>query len=66
MEETKKRSLCNDKLYHLPIPNWTKFVFPSPWIPGFGFGAFILWFGLGFFHSASALSALSVRNRRCQ
>jgi hypothetical protein len=23
-----------------------KFVFPALWIPGFGFGAFILWFGL--------------------
>ena len=23
-----------------------KFVFPGLWIPGFGFGAFILWFGL--------------------
>jgi hypothetical protein len=25
---------------------WMKFVFPALWIPGFGFGAFILWFGL--------------------
>jgi hypothetical protein len=25
---------------------WMKFVFPAIWIPGFGFGAFILWFGL--------------------
>jgi hypothetical protein len=25
---------------------WMKFVFPPLWIAGFGFGAFILWFGL--------------------
>jgi hypothetical protein len=25
---------------------WMKFVFPPLWISGFGFGAFILWFGL--------------------
>ncbi len=24
---------------------WMKFVFPPLWIAGFGFGAFILWFG---------------------
>jgi hypothetical protein len=25
---------------------WIKFVLPALWIPGFGFSAFILWFGL--------------------